>query len=191
MFGATFLIAPEIVPVVVYFFGTSFLPATCVTPMFLDNRRRRRMDDLDRKNLPVTPRVTPTIEQVKELPRRTLIHECRYDSLSELSNVRILGVFARRAPLYLFPTAYLRERLIRRVNYLEYDDELIRNAAKPDLKDMSLEEVKLALEERGVYVPYTILLILDLCTTLCPKTWTSLELHRSHHRICTSCSCTG
>ena len=40
--------------------------------------------------------------------------------------------------------------LIRRVNYLEYDDELIRHFAKPDLKDMSLDEVKWALEERGV-----------------------------------------
>ena len=40
--------------------------------------------------------------------------------------------------------------LIRRVNYLEYDDELIRRCARPDLKDMDLEEIKLALEERGV-----------------------------------------
>jgi hypothetical protein len=44
--------------------------------------------------------------------------------------------------------------LIRRVNYLEYDDELIRHFAKPDLKDMNLEEVKWALEERGVYIPF-------------------------------------
>ena len=43
--------------------------------------------------------------------------------------------------------------LIRRINYLEYDDELIRQFARPDLKDMNLDEVKLALEERGVYVP--------------------------------------
>lgn len=41
--------------------------------------------------------------------------------------------------------------LIRRVNYLEYDDELIRQHARPDLKDMSLDEIKMALEERGVY----------------------------------------
>lgn len=40
--------------------------------------------------------------------------------------------------------------LIRRVNYLEYDDELIRHFAQPDLKDMHIDEVKLALEERGV-----------------------------------------
>ena len=43
--------------------------------------------------------------------------------------------------------------LIRRINYLEYDDELLRKFARPDLKDMNLDEVKLALEERGVYVP--------------------------------------
>ena len=47
---------------------------------------------------------------------------------------------------------FLREMLIRRVNYLEYDDELIRHFAQPDLKDMNLDEVKWALEERGVYV---------------------------------------
>jgi len=44
--------------------------------------------------------------------------------------------------------------LIRRVNYLEYDDELIRHSAKPDLRDMDLEEIKMALEERGVYSPF-------------------------------------
>jgi hypothetical protein len=42
--------------------------------------------------------------------------------------------------------------LIRKVNYLEYDDELIRKYAQPDLKDMNFDEVKWALEERGVYV---------------------------------------
>jgi hypothetical protein len=61
-----------------------------------------------------------------------------------------LGVFGAKVPVYLFPTIYLREMLIRRVNYLEYDDELIRRCARPDLKDMDLEEIKLALEERGV-----------------------------------------
>ena len=48
---------------------------------------------------------------------------------------------------------FLREMLIRRVNYLEYDDELIRHFAQPELKDLQLEEIKLALEERGVYYP--------------------------------------
>lgn len=47
----------------------------------------------------------------------------------------------------------LREFLIRKVNYLEYDDELIRQAARADLQDMNLDEVKWALEERGVYIP--------------------------------------
>lgn len=41
--------------------------------------------------------------------------------------------------------------LIRQVNYLEYDDELIRQSARPDLDDMDIGEVKWALEERGVY----------------------------------------
>jgi hypothetical protein len=44
--------------------------------------------------------------------------------------------------------------LIRRVIYLEYDDELIRRCAAPDVTDMLLEEVKWALEERGVYVSF-------------------------------------
>ena len=47
---------------------------------------------------------------------------------------------------------FLREMLIRKVNYLEYDDELILKYAQPGLKDMNLDEVKWALEERGVYV---------------------------------------
>jgi hypothetical protein len=53
----------------------------------------------------------------------------------------------------MFPTFMLREFLIRKVNYLEYDDELIRQAARADLQDMNLDEVKWALEERGVYIP--------------------------------------
>jgi hypothetical protein len=68
------------------------------------------------------------------------------------SNSRLLGAFTRTAPLPLIPTSYLRERLIRRVNYLEYDDELLRRFAEPDLKNLSLDEVKCALEERGVYL---------------------------------------
>ena len=55
-------------------------------------------------------------------------------------------------PVYLLPTMYLRDMLVRRVNYLEYDDELIRHSARPNLEDMNLDEIKLALEERGVYV---------------------------------------
>jgi len=47
---------------------------------------------------------------------------------------------------------FLREMLIRKVNYLEYDDELIRRFADPELKTMHLDEIKVALEERGVYV---------------------------------------
>jgi hypothetical protein len=40
--------------------------------------------------------------------------------------------------------------LIRRVNYLEYDDELIRHSARLGLEDMDIAEIKWALEERGV-----------------------------------------
>jgi len=65
---------------------------------------------------------------------------------------RLLGVFWRRAPIYIYPTAYLRERLIRRVNYLEYDDELLRIYGNPELNNMSLDEVKRSLVERGVYI---------------------------------------
>jgi hypothetical protein len=72
-------------------------------------------------------------------------------------------------PVYILPTIYLREKLIRRVNYLEYDDELIRQSARPDLQDMDLEEVKLALEERGVYVQTTYQLIIDRYTMLSHK----------------------
>ena len=78
VFAVIIGICGEFTPLIIALFGSSFLPGTCITPQQLDNRRRRRMDDLDRKKLPVTPRVTPTVEQVKQLPRRTLIHECRY-----------------------------------------------------------------------------------------------------------------
>jgi hypothetical protein len=80
VFGVVALIFGEFTPIIVWFFGTSFLPGTCITPSQLDKRRRKRMDDLDRKGLPITPRVTPTIEQVNQLPRVTIIHECRYVS---------------------------------------------------------------------------------------------------------------
>ena len=53
----------------------------------------------------------------------------------------------------MFPTMFLREMLIRKVNYLEYDDELLRKFSHPELKGMHIDEIKKALEERGVYVP--------------------------------------
>ena len=84
VFGVVTLIFGEFTPIIVWLFGTSFLPGTCITQGQLDNRRRRRMDDLDRKHLPITPRVTPTIEQVNQLHRRTIIHECRYYPLIPL-----------------------------------------------------------------------------------------------------------
>lgn len=78
VFGVVALIFGEFTPIIVWIFGTSFLPGTCITSTQLDKRRRKRMDDLDRKRLPITPRVTPTIEQVNQLPRTAIIHECRY-----------------------------------------------------------------------------------------------------------------
>ena len=48
---------------------------------------------------------------------------------------------------------FLREMLIRKVNYLEYDDELLRKFSNPELKGLHIDEIKKALEERGVYVP--------------------------------------
>ena len=146
------MIFGEFTPLIVYLFGSSFLPLTVITPGQLDKRRRKRIDDLDRKRLPIVPRVTPTVEQVKQLQKRTIIHECRYSQKVVSSNSRLLGVFPRWMPIHLFPTIYLREKLIRQVNYLEYDDELLRkDCQKPGFQDLSLDEVKMALEERGVY----------------------------------------
>ena len=87
--------------------------------------------------------------------------------------LRILGVFPRWTPIWAFPTMYVREKLIRRVNYLEYDDELLR--LYPE-EYIALDEVKQALEERGVYLPpisvrqfmeLTRILRVDHCLTLC------------------------
>jgi hypothetical protein len=78
VFVIALLIFGEFTPIIIWLFGSSFFPGTCIPPNQLDKRRRKRMDDLERKRLPVTPRVTPTVEQVKELPRKTVIHECRY-----------------------------------------------------------------------------------------------------------------
>ena len=98
VFGLVILIAGEFTPIIAWLIGTKFLPGTVITSTQLDRRRRKRMDDLDRKRLPVTPRVTPTIQQVKLLPRRTIIHECRY-ILCPLSTVpRPLSVLRRPLP---------------------------------------------------------------------------------------------
>jgi hypothetical protein len=67
----------EFTPIVLFFGGKGIIPGTNLSPLQLENRRRRRADDLDRKNLPVTPRVMPTLNQVAQLDRRTMIHECR------------------------------------------------------------------------------------------------------------------
>jgi len=78
VFLVVLVIFGEFTPLIVYLFGSSFLPLTVITPGQLDKRRRKRIDDLDRKRLPIVPRVTPTVEQVKQLQKRTIIHECRY-----------------------------------------------------------------------------------------------------------------
>ena len=61
--------------------------------------------------------------------------------------------------MWAFPTMYIREKLIRRVNYLEYDDELLRQYEE---EYISIDEVKQALEERGVYIPPFLPAIIDL-----------------------------
>ena len=99
VFGVVALIFGEFTPIIVWIFGTSFLPGTCITQAQLDNRRRRRMDDLDRKRLPITPRVTPTIEQVNQLPRRTIMHECRYLPAVCLANA-VSSVYFQDGPQY-------------------------------------------------------------------------------------------
>ena len=69
------------------------------------------MDDLDRKHLPITPRVTPTIEQVNQLPRRTVIHECRYLPAVCPANTVSLVYFQDGHQYTIFPTMFLREML--------------------------------------------------------------------------------
>src|SRR5271163_1811552 len=95
------LIFGEFTPLIVYLFGTSFLPLTMITPGQLDKRRRKRIDDLDRKRLPIVPRVTPTIEQVKQLKKRTLVHECRYSQISSFL-IQDCSVFSQDGCQYIY-----------------------------------------------------------------------------------------
>jgi hypothetical protein len=78
VFGVVALVFGEFTPIIIWLLGTWFLPGTVITGRQLDRRRRLRMDVLDRKKLPVIPRVTPTVEQVKKLDRRTVMYECLY-----------------------------------------------------------------------------------------------------------------
>ena len=78
VFASVALVFGEFTPIIIWLLGTWFLPETVITGRQLDKRRRLRMDILDRKKLPVIPRVTPTVAQVKQLDRRTVMYECLY-----------------------------------------------------------------------------------------------------------------
>lgn len=132
------MICGEFTPLVVISIS-SIVPWTCRIPKQVDNDRRKleQRRSLSFRELVAEP---PARAGVESLGRKQLSHINRSLGLSSKVWDWVGGL----------PTDLLRGKVRRRVDYLDLDDGLIRNAG--GTKDMNLEEVKMALVERGVDV---------------------------------------
>ncbi|KAL5323282.1 hypothetical protein ACEPPN_007816 [Leptodophora sp. 'Broadleaf-Isolate-01'] len=143
LFALVLICCGELTPLVVIVL-TSIVPWTCRIPKQIQSDRskleeRRRISF---RNL--TAKVPEGKRGAGDLDRMQLLHISW--SLGLCSSVwDYLG-----GQLPGLPTGVLRRRVVKRVEYLEMDDRLIERAG--GVKDMDVEEVRMALVERGVDV---------------------------------------
>lgn len=142
MFGLVLLVCGEFTPLVVIML-TSIVPWTCRIPKQIMS---------DREKLEVRRRISfrnltaklPEEKGTEGLNRMQLLHISWSLGLSS-STWDYLG-----GQLPGLPTEILRSKVQKRVRYLEMDDSLIYKYG--GVKDMDVEEVRMALVERGVDV---------------------------------------
>ncbi|KAG4434945.1 hypothetical protein IFR05_009586, partial [Cadophora sp. M221] len=143
LFGLMLICCGELTPLIVIVV-TSIVPWTCRIPKQIQSDRskleeRRRISF---RNL--TAKLPEDKRGVQDLDRMQLLHVSWSLGLSS-SLWDYLG-----GQLPGLPTGLLRKRVVKRVEYLEMDDRLIERAG--GVKDMDVEEVRMALVERGVDV---------------------------------------
>lgn len=140
IFALVFVVCGEFTPLVVVFMG-SVVPRTCQIPKQVLSTREKAEG---RRKASFRELVVPPPEGdegVVGLKREQLLHIGRS-----------LGLHSTWWPegLGLPPDGLLRARVRKRVEYLEMDDRLIEKDG--GVGEMEMEEVRLALEERGLDV---------------------------------------
>ncbi|CZT42669.1 uncharacterized protein RSE6_02607 [Rhynchosporium secalis] len=141
LFAAVLLVCGEFTPLVVLA-CTNIVPWTCRIPRQIDGDRKKleKRRGISFRNL--TAKVLKGKTKTEDLNRMQLLHISW--SLGLCSSMwDYLG-----GQLPGLPTWLLRRRVANRVHMLEMDDTLIERAG--GLKDMDIEELKLALVARGV-----------------------------------------
>jgi hypothetical protein len=143
LFALVFLICGEFTPLVVIAV-TSVVPYTCRIPKQIESDRKtlEKRRAISFRNL--TTVLPKNNAGVVDLVRMQLLHINWSLGLSSSAWDWLGG----RLPG--LPTPFLRRKVRRRVQYLEWDDKLIRRDG--GIEGMSIEEVRMALIERGVDV---------------------------------------
>ena len=142
VFALVFMICGEFTPLIVIALS-NVVPWTCRIPRQIQNDRKKleQRRQISFRNLTLEP---PSQKGVDNLERMQLLHISWSLGLSS-SFWDWLG-----GQLPGLPTPILRRKVGRRVQYLETDDLLIGKWG--GVKQMELEEVRMALIERGIDV---------------------------------------
>lgn len=138
VFALVLMVCGEFTPLVVIALS-GVVPWTCRIPKQIESDRRKleQRRSMSFRELTTEP---PTQAGVENLGRTQLLHISRSLGLSSRIWDWVGGL----------PTGLLRRKASKRVDYLELDDGLIRKAG--GVSDMTSEEVRMALVERGVDV---------------------------------------
>jgi hypothetical protein len=141
-FALVLIICGEFTPLVVIAL-TGIVPWTCRIPKQIDSDRRTLEDrrSISFRNLTVPP---PEGKGVEGLERMQLLHISWSLGLSGKAWDWLGGQYPG------LPNFILRKRVQKRIEYLEMDDRLIVQGG--GVGDMEIEEVRMALVERGVNV---------------------------------------
>ena len=120
---------------------SNVVPWTCRIPKQIESDRRKleQRRAISFRNLTTEP---PTEKGVGHLGRMQLLHISWSLGLSSRAWDWLGG------QLPGLPDSILRRKVVRRVQYLEIDDGLIRKDG--GVREMNVEEVRMALVERGI-----------------------------------------
>jgi hypothetical protein len=143
IFALVFLVCGEFTPLVVIAV-TSVVPYTCRIPKQIESDRKtlEKRRAISFRNL--TAALPENKAGVDDLMRMQLLHISWSLGLSSSAWDWLGG----RLPG--LPTPFLRRKVKRRVQYLEWDDKLIKRDG--GVEGMSTEEIRMALIERGADV---------------------------------------
>jgi hypothetical protein len=159
VFGLVFLICGEFTPLVVMLLS-SVVPWTCRIPKQIESDRSKlqKRRGISFRNLSQPPPDLPTPTRSAE----SINTNTKGNVMLTLSRMQLLHIswsLGLSSSVWDFlggqlpglPTFLLRRKVLRAVEYIEMDDALIK-ASGAKLESMNLEEVRMALVDRGVDV---------------------------------------